>query len=138
MNFEQIKKNVMANKTSSILFGVSMVLTLIAIIAYAAMKSDYFSVWALLLMILGILLTAGGALFKITLCNVGAYLAECVGFFLFLKYEVEVRMDTLVDTGLAGIDAAFYIVVIAMLASVIIAIVGTCKVKEDRLLATAN
>lgn len=124
-------KEIISKKSSGFYVGaVSAVLALVTLFIYIGMDSMYFTGLVVAGLAVGIAAFVLSAIFSNRIMTFISYFAYMFALYHFLVLEINYRMDILVDTGLAGLDAIFIVAVVMFIVTIVTAIVSSCMKQE--------
>lgn len=124
-------KEIISKKSSGFYVGaVSSVLALVTLFVYIGMNSMYFTGLVVAGLVVGIVAFVVAAVLRIKILNFVSYFSYMFALYHFLVLEINYRMDILVDTGFAGLDAIFIVAVIMFMAAIVTGIVSSCMKQE--------
>lgn len=127
MNFKEL----ISKKSSGFYVGAaSAVLALVTLFVYIGMDSMYFTGFVVSGLAVGIAAFVASAVIGNKILNFVSYFSYMFALYHFLVLEIDYRMDILVDTGVAGLDAIFVVAVIMFILAIVTGIVSSCMKQE--------
>lgn len=124
-------KEIISKKSSGFYVGAtSAALALVTLFVYIGMDSMYFTALVVSGLVVGIAAFVASAVIGNKILNFISYFSYMFALYHFLVLEIDYRMDILVDTGVAGLDAIFIVAVVMFILAIVTGIVSSCMKQE--------